>query len=396
MDSSLLTMPAPFDESPPARLHAHQQRNPAGKITASGRLRRDLELATRVKSRSGNAPIERAILLDVEERSDIHAAAKILHRTNNHSALWADHPHSETFAGGRTSAAVQMAAARAALRPRGRQLNHLASLHCLGFRVSRRKIAEHWYATPLSAVASGCSGALMNYVTAQHCSTFPIRLRLGRAAFAYHPFSSAAKGERTDDFFRGLDEEYPGEGSGADFVTLVQKYNRDGPCPFCNHDDDDSFHLFCECEEPALESERESLRLSLLDMLESARKKIGEMTGLSTPDLEQRNKVFRRLRKLKLAIQLCRANPGGNASDINFVAYRMLTAIPFSAKLPESTVLGKDMPQMPLARALGRVFDATVLQNRFLRPVANIIAKWGTRHIRRFAEVRGWLLKTGP
>ncbi len=161
----------------------------------------------------------------------------------------------------------------------------------------------------MSAVASGCSGALMNFVTLQRCSTFPIRLRLGRAAYAYHPFSTAAKGGRSDDYYRNFDEDFPGEESSADFVTLIEKYNRAEPCPFCGDKNDDPFHLFCECPEPALDGQRPGLYLSLLDLLEAVRIKIGEMIFLSTPDIKLKGRVFRRLRVLKHAISHCRRDP---------------------------------------------------------------------------------------
>ncbi len=235
----------------------------------------------------------------------------------------------------------------------------------------------------------------MNFVTLQYCSTFPIRLRLGRAAFAYHPFSSAAKGGRSDDYYRNYNEDYVGDVAGADFVSMVQKFNRDEPCPFCGHADDDPFHLFCECTEPALEGERDSLRASLLRMLEAMRAKIEEMILLSTPDVKLRSRVKDALDGLSVAIERCQNDPEENIADINFVAFHMLTAIPFSEKLTRTKVLGELMPAMPLARGLGRVFDVTVLTNRRLRPIANVIAKWGTRQISTFSQIRGLLLRAG-
>jgi hypothetical protein len=118
-----------------------------------------------------------------------------------------------------------------------------------------------------------------------------------------------------------------------------------------------------------------------------------ETTIRLPPKLQRR--VRSRVARLVRRLDKMEADPSKwNMSDINFVLFRMLTAIPFSAKIATTTVLGRDMPKMPLTLRLGEVFDATVLQNRYMKPVANLIAKWATEHIASFARLRGQQLST--
>jgi hypothetical protein len=79
---------------------------------------------------------------------------------------------------------------------------------------------------------------------------------------------------------------------------------------------------------------------------------------------------------------------GAAAQDANFVVFRMLTMIPFSAKLPKSKVLGDKMPPMPIASLLGELFDATVLQSQYMKPIANLMTTWTSAEITRFAKLR--------
>jgi hypothetical protein len=166
-------------------------------------------------------------------------------------------------------------------------------------------------------------------------------------------------------------------------------------CPLCLDKNDDPFHLFCECTDTLIQGERDRLRASLVDMLVRLAGKINEMIRLSTKNGKLIIELEKRLTLLQEKLAEYKDSPGTNTADINFVTYHMLTAVPFSADLPEyleqqhalswdggyeadapsqdgsdalpATSSGDMLPTMPLALALGRVFDATVLQNRYMR-----------------------------
>jgi len=63
-----------------------------------------------------------------------------------------------------------------------------------------------------------------------------------------------------------------------------------------------------------------------------------------------------------------------------------------SAKL--ATAVPDLLPQLQMVHCLGQIFDGTVLQDRWLRPLANHWVKWAARQILRFAHVRADVLST--
>jgi len=67
---------------------------------------------------------------------------------------------------------------------------------------------------------------------------------------------------------------------------------------------------------------------------------------------------------------------------------------PFPAKV--ATALPALLPQLQMVHCLGRIFDSTVVQDRWLRPLANHWVKWVARQIRRFAHVRADALGAAP
>jgi hypothetical protein len=178
------------------------------------------------------------------------------------------------------------------------------------------------------------------------------------------------------------------EADAAAIATTIKRYNTAAKCPLCKHEKDDPFHLFCECRDPVIEGERDALRRSAVDLLLALTDKVIEMILLSTPDRALRTRVIKRARRLRKRLFKTKKSPAKHMQDNNFVVYHMLTVVPFSARLTRTKVLGSKMPRMPLARRLGELFDATILQNRYVRPVANLIAMWASSEIARFADVR--------
>jgi Reverse transcriptase (RNA-dependent DNA polymerase) len=407
MLGSLSFLPAPFNLAPAPSLAAHTGDMTDNSSTFVGRINKLIDEWCSPRQRGSSSQLLRAILPDYKARHEVYGASKILQRTLAHYHLWADHPLANSLVGERTSLAEQQQAARNALRPPAvSQEAHLAALHCVGFRISREELLQWSYATPLSAVAPGCSGALLNYVSLPFCS-----LNIIRAAFAYHPYHSATRGLRTDERYLDPDEEYDHAeafhdakkddvDNGADdadalaIKTTIKRYNTKAPCPLCSNENDDPYHLLCECTDGAIDTERAGLRVSLLYMLLNLCDRILQMISLSTPDKALRARVVKRVRRLQRRIvKMIRDPSKRHEEDMSFVLFRMITAIPFSARIAKTKVLGDEMPKMPLALRLGEVFDATVLQSRYMKPVANLIAKWASEHIARFAELRGKQLR---
>jgi hypothetical protein len=266
--------------------------------------------------------------------------------------------------------------------------------------------------TGSEAVASGYSGSLLGFVSIPFCTGNVVRTRLGRAAYAYHPYLSATNDECANERYLDPDQEYdpPDEKS----ETLIQRYNKKDKCSLCGRKDEDGpFHLFCECVDEVLYSAREALRSSMFQMLRQLAAKIKEMPLLDgerrasnitdyvesagerplSPTQKMRAKALRRIDRLLLEFNNSEDSLDLNEADINFVTYHMLTVMTFSSKLPRylrkqtvsPTTQDGPLPQLPLALRLGRVFDATVLANDRIRPIANLMAKWASRWISHFA-----------
>jgi hypothetical protein len=72
--------------------------------------------------------------------------------------------------------------------------------------------------------------------------------------------------------------------------------------------------------------------------------------------------------------------------DGKAIIYRLVTVVSFPAKI--ATALPDLLPQLQMVRCLGQIFDSTVVQDRWLRPLANHWVKWAVHRIRRFAHVR--------
>jgi hypothetical protein len=80
------------------------------------------------------------------------------------------------------------------------------------------------------------------------------------------------------------------------------------------------------------------------------------------------------------------ATANWHSRDGKAVIFRLVTVVPFPAKI--ATALPDQLPQLQLVHCLGQIFDSTVVQDRWLRPLANHWVKWAVRQIRRFADVR--------
>jgi hypothetical protein len=354
-------------------------------VAFTGRVAQATEKACRPLARGDYGTISRAILPEVKHYHEIEDAVAVFQRTAAYTGLWAHHPHNKLFPESRNYVANTVKAAGAAIRPPSVPAREaVAGLHGVGFMLTSEQVGRFSYATPMSAVGSGCSGSLLHLTTTKPCGDACLRARLGRISFAAAPFA----GEEID----GVDPEwgYP-NGSRHDdtarHIRLSKKYGRAGTCPFCGAENDDPFHLLCECRNSCLRQLRREMRLSLLDMLMRLSRMLESGIRRSTNNRSLISSVRRRARSLRRYIGNLRAKPGRIAVDINYTAFRMLLATPFPATLP---ALLDDI--LPFSLRVGRLFDAMVLPNSYLRKPANMIVSWGSEWVNLFAHLRHLLL----
>ncbi len=386
---ALQLVPAPFDQSPAAKVVAFQHVAGIKSNTFVGRVTKKVEEACSQLGRSDHEGISRAIMPAPRQYHEIEDAVNAFQVSSSYSSLWAGHRHNSLFEQGRTfSSRVEEAAYAACQPPSWPPLDALAALHCVGFRLSSEELTRYPYATPMSAVGPGCSGSLMRFTTTAPNGRGCIIARMGRKAFAYAPFCGTgceAPGD-IDQECGYLDEPKPP--SVDRHVWLIKKYSRQVACPFCGHHEDGPFHLFCECPAPQLRRLRRLMVTSLLTMLERLSKSIDDAIWRSTTDQALARRVQTRTRKLRSRIRKFRQSAGEPQwLDVHFTAFRMMLVTPFPAKLPE---LAASM--LPLSLRLGRVFDATVLPNNLMRAPANMVKKWGTEWTALFAGLRSSLL----
>lgn len=77
------------------------------------------------------------------------------------------------------------------------------------------------------------------------------------------------------------------------------------------------------------------------------------------------------------------------SDDTQHVLYRLLVVVPFPAAIADALPTRR----LPLTRALGALFDATVLPAYHLRPLANVWCRWAAKHVWNLAAA--WRRATG-
>ena len=220
--------------------------------------------------------------------------------------------------------------------------------------------------TPMSMVGPGCSGALtalskVNYTyTRAH-----MRLRAGRAAFAYEPW---AQDDETD----------------GDLRDRLVRYASAGRCPLCDPDgsrgtDDGPWHLFLDCtHEDVVQCRRDLCAAApgiVQRLMDSVAEAQGRQTGKS-PQLEAR--------AAHLAALL--AETSWSSADGRHVLLHLLTVLPWTAAIADGGLT-------PLSHWMGGVFDSATLTRRNLRRTATRAVSWANHWIERFADTRWNLLK---
>jgi hypothetical protein len=176
-------------------------------------------------------------------------------------------------------------------------------------------------------------------------------------------------------------------------LDLFNPFLNEAPCPRCGDPNDDPFHLFCECLHALVVARREQFHLSFLALLEQLMLVIRNAIDNEHVDLDTSSAIYE---DTALVGRLCDNSPQLNKEDYNFVLFHMLLAMPFSAKIAEvNNILGTGI-KLPLTTALGRIFHATVLRSRWLRPLNNMMVAWAAKWTKDFASLRRELLSAQP
>jgi uncharacterized protein (DUF2267 family) len=216
---------------------------------------------------------------------------------------------------------------------------------------------------------------------------------MGRLAFAYAPFSTAAGdnagGDSSDSDSDDDDQDADAlrKRGRAKGIQRIIRYRQRGNCPHCDADDrkrtdDGPWHLILECDHPRLAGLRadmlRSLRrmlIQLLDAIHQAQERAG------SADMDEQHAADR------LQLRALTDNMQPTTADVRHAAFHMLAAVTWSATAVP------DADAAPLSRWLGHVFDRVTLQRRFRRKIANHVIRWSNQWILAFAGVRGELLR---
>lgn len=236
------------------------------------------------------------------------------------------------------------------------------------------------YATPLSITGPGCGGSLLSVCTLNWRYTAAvIRLLLGRKAYAFAPWSGAhdAAGELWDGAAQYAD---------GGIAERIRRYaSRDAtPCPHCDPyrrlgTDSCPRHVMLECQHGDLVVLRGQLTASAPDLLL-------RLLGQIHSALERAGQPLTRRTMDDQTVELRALLDGANwaSQDGKHVLFHLLTALPWPAAAAT--------PRTPLSAWLGRLFDATLLQRRHRRAIADTVIRWASHWIKRFAAKRWQLL----
>jgi hypothetical protein len=377
VQETLRLLPPPFDRCPAARLNRFTAALPNNKYTLGAKVAAAVFKECKPYGRLGQAPVPRAILPRAETLLGLAPALAIFKRTLAASSLWASFTRDNVNRNPRTRSS-RNDAITSSLRPSPLPPSrHLADLYCIGFTPSTVEIAQASRATPLSVAAGGwTSGSWLHASTIPPPSPGIILNRTGRMAFGFSPYSDGS--------------EYPITRPGSPTKpNLFNKYLVEGACPLCQHQHDDPFHLFCECPQNLLVIRRAELRLSLLNTLQQLMVSIRKAIRNERIDLQSALPI---IQDTLLVEALCQGNPFANIDDLNFVTFHFICAVPWSSRLPTAAIEAGINVALPLTTAIGRLFDQTILTNRWAKPIINTTVAWANHWTLIFAKIRRELL----
>ena len=372
---TLRLLEAPFDKSPAARIFAFTGTLVKDKHTFRARIEADLKEMCTARTRTGETPVPSAILERATTLSAIPAAVTKFKRTASFSWTWAPHPRSTIFQHTRQAEKVRHIALERALDPPSLPASeHLASVYGVGLFPDIREVGRYPQATPMSCTVGGwSSGSLLHASSTEHPNVAVILSRIGRHAYDYWPFKSNKEthnggddNERHSKFKYNMPENCP-------------------PCPLCGSLRDDPRHLYCECSHPMLAAKRIELVESFRAMMMTLMWLTKRTANYGGPHPITNAEIVRLVDDIITLVE----EPLADNKDVRFVLFRMMLAMPFSAKAVSSQVAKEPMT---LSSSVGRVYDLLVARNHWTRHLANIIVAWANKWVMTFVELRSQLL----
>jgi hypothetical protein len=376
---TLRLLPSPYNSSPAAQLLAFTERLPNNSFTFGAAVSASLEKECRPYNRSGQDPIPRGIYEPPSSLLEVPSTLLKLKRSIAASSLFYHHPRHAALRNPRTLATSIAATVDATLRPPPLPPSeHLASLYCVGLTPSTLMVTRESRAGPLSSNAGGwSSGSLLHSTTIRPPSPLIGLCRIGRAGFHYVPFSDGHNPTSTGSMVSDDEPSTP---------SFFNHYLLPAPCPLCNDENDDPFHLLCECTETS--TLQTALRASAFALLRRLMTIIRDGLTKERVDIATQQSINLAINR---ALLLCEDDEGHDEKDIRFVLFHLLTVTPFSATVAQAHFRAFGQ-HLPLTDALGSVFDDTVLKGRQCRPISNSLVNWADGWLLQFASLRKRLI----
>ena len=373
----------PFQDTPAARIVRFQEE---AAVPPHAFVRRAREVIARVQQRVGSgedaAPL--GTWLEPDSAADIRNSVGVMRRGIAYRTT-TTFMRNGGAAGGNHGAKYRATAAAAALRPPATPPTaHVAALHCVGL-ITQRDLGKLHYATPLSVVgAGGCSGSLLRIINRSGIATALImRMRMGRAGFAYPPFRPA------HDRRAGGEDDPP-----PSFAAMSAS---DGRCPACvssgvyegfHSPPDTPFHLLCECDHAAIAPIRTRMKSSATAMIARMCGQLRDAAARGMPSSSREHVAA----LVEAAIgSLPSQDAGWQTADGMHVLYRMLLVTPFPASVARDAAGGAGT--LPITLALGALFDAIIIESYHLRLMAGDWATWSSTWGRELAAARRSILE---
>ena len=148
------------------------------------------------------------------------------------------------------------------------------------------------------------------------------------------------------------------------------------PCRFCGSGHEHPAHAFFECEAGRLPS----LRRALQDDAPRAWERL--LGRIENTVLSEYGEPMPEIQLAVLMLRGIYSNP--TSMEARWLSHRLLWALPWPARAVPITAVA--------ARALGAIFDLTVLSRHAARPLADSWISWASRWTRRFGEAWSELL----
>jgi len=254
-------------------------------------------------------------------------------------------------------------------------------------------LGELTYATPFGVKGPACSGrpcALTTLPTSM--VALPLRLRLGKAAFSTKPWRRSA-------FADNDDEEDTEAGSSRGSRRLAShaiadsriEHNQPSQCPLCDpipahprqaaREVDGPWHVMLECPHERMAVARERMWVAVGECIKAV------CNSLAAAHDRANSTAAPQVKAVAAEVATLTAACDWASGDGKYVLFHLLCAAPWMPRVV-TTATPAVQASFPLTLALGRLFEATLLQSRHLRATSGHIVRFAAKWIREFADAR--------